>query len=61
MMKYTIGEIGYVYKIVDLKCCGQVGCTTCEYEKFCPMLDTIKVTIDDDKFITVAEQILRSC
>lgn len=59
-MKYTLLELGVVYKIVDLKCRQQDSCKTCIYEEVCPLFNTIEVIIDDYNFIKVAEQILRS-
>lgn len=57
-MQYTLSEIGQVYKAVDFECSQHIVCINCKYQKYCPLFDTIKVTVEDGMFEVLADSIL---
>lgn len=57
-MKYTVSEIGYIYKRVTDECEKHTYCQDCKYSNYCPMFDNLTVTIEEEKFQILANDIL---
>lgn len=58
-MKYTLCEIGRIYKEIDSECLRHTYCKDCSYNGYCLRLDDISVMVEDEKFNNLANSILQ--
>lgn len=58
-VRYTLGEIGQVYTLVDFECKQHITCDNCKYHNYCQLFDQLSVNVRDEMFVDLAYNSLK--